>query len=169
MSGYETILNLVNATNPIQQPLTKDDISFSEPIPVKGPDYNTKITISSVPGSRYTGFVDVFYNRPSLDDLNNSVINNIISDVPFTPQIIIDLLNSSRDTEFTLSDLIHCPCPPDLDVGEVASVKIAVKSNCLTWIGDANVSVLYGLPSNIGELHHLLNHVCPNDGYLIYP
>ncbi len=78
MSGFESLLNLVNADNPIQQPLTAADITLSDPIEDIGPNWNTKVTISAVPGSRYTGSVDVCYNRVPLDALNNSVINEII-------------------------------------------------------------------------------------------
>jgi hypothetical protein len=177
MSGYESLLNLVNADNPIQQPLSLADVVFSDPIEDIGATWNTKVTISAVPGSRYTGTVDVCYNRVPLDALNNSVINNIISDVPFTPEIILNLLNSSRDTTFTLSDMRGCDCKPgckcncesinipNIELGDVASINLTIKSNSLEWIADTNVSVLYGLPSNIGLLHHLLNHVFPNNEY----
>lgn len=164
MSGYESLLNIVNADNPIQQPLTVADVAFSEPIADIGPNWNTKITITAIPGSRYTGSVDVCYNRVILDALNNSVINNIISDVPFTPEIILNLLNSSRDTTFDVSDMC-CVCIPDIELGDVASINLTIKSNSLAWIEDTNISVLYGLPTNIGLLHHLLNHVFPNDQY----
>lgn len=179
MSGFESLLNIVNSDNPIQQPLSASDVVFSDPVEDIGPNWNTKVTITAVPGSRYTGSVDVCYNRVPLDALNNSVINNIISDTPFTPELILSLLNASRDTNFTLSDMKCCDCDhdchcggfdiPDIGLGDVASINLTVKSNSLQWIGDTNVSVLYGLPTNISLLHQLLNHVFPNDGYFVIP
>jgi len=165
MSGFESLLNIVNADNPIQQPITAADVVFSDPIEDIGETWNTKVTITAIPGSRYTGSVDICYHREPLDVLNNSVINEVISDVPFTREMILNLLNSSRDTTFTLSDMACCFCVPDIELGDVASINLTVKSNSLEWIGDTNISVLYGLPTNIGLLHQLLNHVFPNDEY----
>lgn len=181
MSGYETLLNIVNADNPIQQPLTAADVVFSDPVIDIGPNWNTKVTITAIPGSRYTGSVDVCYHRELLDALNNSVINEVISDVPFTPELILSLLNASRNTTFTLSDMVCCDCGPvcncnkggisipDINLGDVASINLTIRSNSLAWIGDTNISVLYGLPTNIGLLHQLLNHVFPNNGYFVHP
>lgn len=179
MSGYESLLNLINADNPIQQPLTAADVVFSDPIEDIGENWNTKVIVTAVPGSRYTGSVEVCYNRVPLDALNNSVINEVISDVPFTPEMILNLLNSSRDTTFTLSDMQCCDCKhdcncntiniPDIGLGDVASINLTIKSNSLHWIADTNISVLYGLPTNIGLLHQLLNHVFPNNGYFVHP
>lgn len=165
MTGFNTLLNLVNANNLIQQPLTALDVTFSDPIVDIGSNWNTKVTVSAVPGSRYTGSVDVCYTRPHLVELNNSVINNMLSEVPFTPEIILDFLNTSRGTDFQYSDVENIPIPL-LCVGEIASINLTMKSNSLAWIGDTNISVLYGLPSNTNILHDLVNHILPSPGYL---
>lgn len=168
MSDANTLLNLINATNIIQQPLTLEDVSFSAPIIDIGDGWNTKVTVDSLPGSRYIGSVDVCYNRPHLVELNNSVINNIISEVPFTPEIILELLNTSRGTDFTVDDMEIITIPV-IGIGDVASITLTMKSNSLAWIGDTNVSVLYGLPSNTDILHQLVNHILPNNDYLTIP
>ena len=166
MSGFNSLLNLINSENPQQQNLTAADVSFSTPVVDVGFGWNTKVIVNSVPGSRYIGSVEVCYTRPNLLELNNSVINNIISEVPFTPEIILDLLNTSRGTDFTVTDMEVITIPV-INMGDVASITLVMKSNSLAWVGDTNVSVLYGLPSNTNILHSLLNNLFPSNGYFL--
>lgn len=164
MSGPNTLLNLINSENPHQKDLTLADVTFSEPTIDIGENWNTKVTVDSIPGSRYIGSVEVCYMRPHLAELNNSVISTIISEVPFTPEIILNLLNTSRGTDFTVGDMEEITIPV-INMGDIASITLVMKSNSLAWVGDTNVSVLYGLPSNTNLLHELLNHVFPSNNY----
>lgn len=167
-AGDYKLLNLINADNPIQQPLTLADVSFDPPVVDIGNGWNTKVRVNSLPGSRYIGSVDVCYHRPDLIELNNSVINNIISEVPFTPEIILDLLNTSRGTDFTVDDMEVINIP-SMNPGDATEVTLIMKANSFAWVGATNISVLYGLPTNTDILHNLLNHVMPNNNYLTLP
>lgn len=168
MTDYDKLLNLINSDNIVIPPLNVDDISFSDPVVDIGATWNTKLTVSSLPTSEYIGSVDVFYTRPNLIELDSTKINNLISEIPFTPEMIINLINANRGTNFNVSDL-ELISIPIMDIGDVASVTLIMKSNSLTWIGNIDVSVLYGLSNNTDILHNLLNHVFPTDGYFLIP
>lgn len=168
--SIDSFINLLNLENPSEYPFTSEDVTFSDPVTVFDADgrWNTKVTVSSINGSGYIGFVDVFYNRPSLLELDSDSIYDMISEYPFTPQIVLDILNSSRGTNFNTSD-VEILSLPLMNIGEVTPITVTMKQSSLEWTGAIEIYGLYGIPTNTDILHYLLNTRYPTNDYFTIP
>jgi hypothetical protein len=162
MSNADKLLALINADNPYPRPLTFDTVSFSAPLAVAGDGYNTKVTVSSVPGKMFIGNVDVFYHRIELTELGYT---GLLSEAQFTPESILASLNAQCGTDLTLAD-VEGFTVPTLEVGEPQTVVLTSKSDSFAWAGEKEVELLFGLPMEVNELHQLVTFTMPSDGYL---
>jgi hypothetical protein len=163
MSSQEKLLALINQDNPNPFPLTLAQVTFSDPVAVDNQLWNTKVTVSSVPGSGYYGDVDVNYKRNSFSELGDSV--TVMSELPFTIETIVALLNTTRATYLTVDDIESIEVSI-MDVGDIGTVVLNAKSTSLGWLGSVTLTALYGLPMDVDILHILMNHTLPSGGYL---
>lgn len=164
MSSPDKLLALINADNPHNPPLTFDSVALSNPAVDVGDAWNTKVTVSSVPGHGYFGDVDVFYTRPGLSVLGSNV--GLLSEQPFTADSIVSLLSAKRQADVTLSDLDVFTVPHLTVLGEMQSVVLVAKSDSLGWTGATEVALLFGLPPRVDLLHQLVTQIMPAAGYL---
>ena len=164
MTTISKLLELVNTGNPLSIPLTSDIVSFSDPVINYGVNWNTQITITANPGYYYTGSVNVFYKRIDLSVLNKI---SLLSDVPFTPEIIVSILKNIYNADVVINDFIPIDIPNLNNVGDTGTVVIEADSKSIGWNGkNDKVDLLFGLPFNINTLHQLLVDILPSPGYL---
>lgn len=162
MAIVDKLLDLINAKNPHKHPLTSDQVTFAAPVPNSDATWNTKVTVSSVPGKGYRGNVDVFYHRIELTELGTSI--GFISEEPFTPETIVSMLNEKLGITLTLTEL-DAVTVPAMTVGDIETVVLAAKSDSFGWVGEIGIDLLFGLPDN-DELHQLVTNTLPSSGYL---
>lgn len=161
---YDKLISLINEANINEHTLTKNEIALSNPIPDSSTTANTKINVLSIPGSGYIGDVDVFYNRIDLAELGTNL--SLLSEIQFSLDNIVSELSLSRVADLDLSDIENITIP-SMIVGDINNVTLTAKQNSLGWIGENNVSLLYGLSYNsVNPLHHLMNVVLPGANYL---
>lgn len=168
------ILQMLTAENPPPIPLTDQTVTVSDPVVSIGtnpgnltgrpPQWNTKVTLSAIPGSGYKGSVDVYYQRTSLLEAFTSS-RPLVQESPFAVQDIINKLDSRYQAMLTLDDLL--PVDPSLlptQSGIVTWLTLQAQPLSLAWVGAVRVALVYGIPDQARVLHHTLHHVLPN-GY----
>jgi hypothetical protein len=157
------LLNEANEKNSPKRPLTLINITPQVPQVLEGNEkHNTQVTIEGVLGRVYTGSQTLLYKRISLTDaLAGLQLRNI---VPFTTQMVIDMVNTQLGLFITIDDLEPFT-PPTLALNETASLTLIPKAESFGFVGQVQIQLMYGrtlLESVIGiRLLKLFNH--PND------
>ena len=163
MINTSTLLGLINQANPSSPVLSLNDVTFGFPQSDIGANYNTKITVSSVPGSGYFGTVDVFYHRIDLTELGQYL--KVLSEEPFTSDLIIQSIGRNRVADLDVRDF-EALTIPDLQIGDYGTITLTAEPKSLGWVGTTEVSLVLGLPENVDLLHTLMNFTLPSNGYL---
>ena len=163
VSSYDKLIDLLNKDNPYAVRFDSTNIVFSDPIPDDGDSWNTKLTISAVPGSGFIGSVDVTYHRIPLSDIGEG--NWLFSDEEFTIDTIVSILNTAKET-FLLATDMNTIAIPDMRVGDIETVVLSAHSKSLGWIGSVGVTITLGFPGIAEKLNLLVNNTLPGDGYL---
>lgn len=161
------LLAYINQHYPSRLLLTTNNVTLSTPTVYSGnanPAGNTDITITATTGEGYTGNITVNYNRLLLSSISTDTIQ-LLSEFPFTEEIILDELNTQFDLSLSASDVLLISVP-SLDIGDITTVNVQAAPDSIGWMGATNVSILYGLSSNIVELHDFVNNIMPSAGYL---
>jgi len=161
---YDQVLNYLNTDNVNQVPLTLADITFSNPVPSNITVDNTLITVSAIAGSGYEGSVELYYNRIDFAELGSTVW--LFSDIEFTTDIVISLLNTDRNCIFLDNTDIATLNIPYMVSGDVASVILTAQENSINWTGSTVLSLFMGFPIISNTLHELVNTTFPAPGYL---
>lgn len=167
MNRDQELLDLINAANIIEPAqLTLSDVRFYAPqidtSSLVG-KYNTKIVVEALPGSLYTGRTEVFYHRIPMTDLIGSML--FLTDEPVTMAHLLELINARSQSDLKIED-IEPIVISDLVEGDILNFKLKSKEPSLKWVGERNIEVLYGLPSNLNELYILMNITLPKPGYI---
>ncbi len=160
---YDQLLALINSSSNAAVPFDLTNISFGTQVPDSSTSQNTKITVQSVAGAGYVGSVDLFYNRISLTELGNVVW--LFSDVPFTPDSVIALLNASMNS-FLLVDDVDSVVIPTMRVGDICIVSLIAKPDSINWTDNIDTSLIIGFPSFEDSFNTLMNFTLPAAGYL---
>jgi hypothetical protein len=163
MAIIDQLVALINSANSRRAQLTAEQIVFSNPIPDVGPSWDTKVTVTAVPKSGYIGQVEVFYNRIQLSAMGSGL--SLISESPFTIESIASVLSETRNA-FLLDTDMQDFVISNMNVGDIRTVILKAKHDSLGWEGSLTITLLFGLPSNIGSLHTLMNNTLPNNNYL---
>jgi hypothetical protein len=163
MLVHDKLLELLNIDNPNTVIFDNNNISFSDPIAEVGNGYDTKILASALPGTLYTGSILLYYTRINLLELGNAVW--LFSDVPFTTDIVISILNTARNA-FLIVDDLETIIIPGMALGDIRSIVFTAKPNSVNWIGSNVASIIIGFPSIVNRLNTLLNTKMPTVGYL---
>lgn len=158
MTTKEIITGLINEANALDPPLDVSDVMFGVPVQDINATHNTRLSVSAVPSSGYTGNVDVFYDRIAL--ANTAPPSGFMSETPFTSQFIISQLNRHPEVPLEASDLSDVVVP-ELQVGDTVTLQVQAKDESLGWVGNVEVALLFGLPPNSDELYDLMNHQLP--------
>ena len=158
LSSYERLMELINSSNPQTTPFDSNSIKFSDPISDLGNGWNTKITISAMPDSKYEGTVDMHYTRIDLSRIGTGLW--LFSDYPFTIQNIVDILNATKNT-FLLSEDMGVINIPNMRTGDIDTIKLTTNPKSLGWIGEVNVNLIIGFPGIANILHQLVNFTLP--------
>ncbi|EKD22663.1 MAG: hypothetical protein ACD_84C00018G0004 [uncultured bacterium] len=159
MLPHDKLLELLNNDNPRQIKFDRTNVTFSNPIENIGEGYNTRINVDSVPGGGFLGNVDVFYHRINLADLGNDIW--LFSDMPFTEDMIISMLNTSRNAFLLASDL-DAMAVPIMAVGDIRSIVFTTQPNSVNWIGSNNAMLIIGFPGIVSRLDLFLNTTLPS-------
>lgn len=164
MNSKDKLLALINQHNPLPIPLSFSNVNFSLPIEDIGDNWNTVVRINALSVNLYSGYQDVYYKRNHVSELLPNGIG-LLSEEPFTFEKIINLLNDERNAEIDLTE-VEAVDLSNLDFGATETVQLKATDSSLGWIGETPMSVVFGLPSNINELHNLVNHTLPEPGYI---
>lgn len=157
------LLSEANEKNSPKRPLTLINVAPQTPVPLEGDEkHNTQVTIQGVPGRTYIGEQTLLYKRISITDaLADLQLRNI---VPFTTQMVVDMVNTQLGLFITLDDLEPFT-PPELALNETKTLVLTSKADSFGFIGEVEISLMYGrtlLQSVIGiRLLKLFAH--PND------
>lgn len=129
-SAVLQLLNRDNNTN-----IGFDKIAFGIPAPApSGYIRNTKMRVSSIPGSGFKNFVDVYYNRISLAAF---FITNPLTIDPIGPDTTYDLLaylNTNFGIHLDQEDVV-------LETISSSYVNLKAHPNSYTWIGSVNIQL----------------------------
>ncbi len=166
MSSKTKLLKLINDTNPIPIPLTFSQVRLLDPVIDEGDNWNTKVRIVAMESSYYTGYQDVYYKRNQLNKLINTGYG-FLSETPFTFEKIISLLNDERNADIDSSEIEYVSLE-NLSIGEIANITLHAHPSSHGWIGDVEFNAVYGLSSDINELHQIVNHTLPEPGYITW-
>lgn len=158
MSTKDILIALINDANHTVVPLTESDVTLSAPAANSATSKNTKIVVSSVDHSGYTGSVEVHYDRINLQLTEPA--GGYRSENDITVDDILAMLNVDSPVPLTVDD-VDIAIPP-LIIGEIRTITISAKSDSLGWNGDAQVSMLKGLTPNSDDLYNLMNHLLPS-------
>lgn len=138
LSSDNQVLNLIKSSN------NDADVSFSDvalgiPAPSEG-EKNTILTVSSIPNSRYTGSVDIEYDRLPLDGFLVYGPADLIIPPQGTLNNIVDGFNTLYGANLDYTDI-----PDNTDISSVdydgATVTFTALSSSFAYIGDLAVSV----------------------------
>ena len=162
MVTQETLLNMINAANTRRRYRFKlSDFTYGAPVPdATRPGCNTKIILTARLGSGFKGKVPVYYGRWLLGNAN--LPTTLISEAPFTPNVVLNVLDESTIASLTAEDATVVEIPP-MSVGEIRTVTITARDESLGWISSTNIALLFGLPPNVDELYELMNVSLPRD------
>lgn len=157
------LLSEANEKNQPKRPLTLINITPQVPVPLEGNEkHNTQVTIDGVPGRIYVGSQTLLYKRISLTEvLDGLQLRNV---VPFTTQMVLDMVNTQMGLFITLDDLEPFT-PPELALNETAALTLVSKPSSFGFLGSVEIELKYGrtlLESVIGiRLLKLFSH--PNN------
>lgn len=162
----EKLLALINADNPYKIPVSLSNVTLGAPVSISDPSTggpNTKITVSSLPGHGFYGDVDVVYHRLWLGELGT--LQLFSETEQFTAETILSMINAEKGTDFLPSDVVIEPELQTLTTGDMQTVVFTMNSDSVDWVGANEISLLFGLPENINELHQVISSLFPSGGY----
>lgn len=154
------LLKEANEKNVPKRPLSLINITPQAPVVLEGNEkFNSALTIEAVPGRVYVGQQTLLYKRISLTEaLADLQLRDI---VPFTPEMVIEMVNRQLGLFITAEDLEPFT-PPPLALNETATLTLVSKPQSFGFIGSVDIELMYGrtlLESVIGiRLLDLFKH-----------
>lgn len=142
MSKYDQLLAVINSDNPSPIPFDLTNITFSDPVPDTGANWNTKITVNAIPNAGFRGAIDLFYNRIDLAAIG--VDNWLFADVQFTEDIVLSLINTTRNAFMVPEDIAPLQIP-GMRYGDIINVPLISDPISVNWIGQNNLNLFIGL------------------------
>lgn len=161
MASIDKLLQLVNTHNSPSKPLSASNVTVAEVAAEAGTGYNTRVKLQAIEGVDYVSSVDVFYRRIDLAQVQDD--SGLISDVPFTPELIVQKINDNWATWLTVDDIVPFTIP-DLSDGEVHDVILTAKADSLYWFGSVSISLVEA--DVVNPLYTMLNVTMPSNGYI---
>ena len=161
---YDQLLALINQDNPVTPPFDLTNISFSNPVPNTTNSGNTMITVNALPNAEFVGSIDVYYNRIDFKDLDATVW--LFSDLPFTEDITVGLLNTFRNCIFLQATDIVPLTIPDMRIGDIVVMNLTAQPNSINWVGQTSMSMFMGFPVIANFLDELVNLEFAKPNYL---
>ena len=141
-NSIQRLLKEANEKNVPKRPLTLINISPQVPNVIEGNErFNSSVTIEGVPGRVYVGQQTLLYKRISLPEaLNDLQLRNI---VPFTPEMVIEMVNRQLNLFITADDLEPFT-PPELELNETASLTLVSRADSFGFVGSVEIELMYG-------------------------
>lgn len=150
MLNPDKLLAALNALNSPPEPFTMANIVLSAPAPYSGPNpWNTKITVTAVPGQGYSSSLDFYYHRIDLTELGALAIASAQS---FTMDGILVVLNGmntapdAENAELDVTDLQPVTLPNFSPNGDAQTITLQAVDSSIGWVGQTNVLLAYNLP-----------------------
>jgi len=139
----QAVLNCLNETN--GSLLTLSDVAFSSVSSGNFNGKNTKVTLTAVPDSGYTGTEDYSYNRLELTELdfNETQLGlNYIASNGQTIADIVSLINAFNQTKLTEADIQNWNTPvPHPPSGQTLAITLQADPQSYAWVGSATVEI----------------------------
>lgn len=141
-NSIQRLLKEANEKNVPKRPLTLINISPQIPVVVEDNEkFNSAVTIEGVPGRVYVGQQTLLYKRISLPEaLNDLTLRNI---VPFTPEMVIEMVNRQLNLFITMEDLEPFT-PPVLELNETATLTLTSRPESFGFVGTVEIELMYG-------------------------
>lgn len=157
--SFARVLTEVNEKNIPKYPLSLKNVKPGVPEAVVHEEFNTRMNLAAVPGTVYYNQVDIFYKRLTLSEiLPDATIRNTEA---FTPQLLIDMINSQYNLFLTIDD-VEAFVPPVLQYGESATITLVARDDSYGFLGAVEVEVTNGktvVESVIGvRILPIMNH-----------
>lgn len=157
--SFARVLTEVNEKNIPKHPLTLKNVKPGMPEPLVHEEFNTRMNLAAVPGTVYYNQVDIFYKRLTLSEILSDV--TIRNTEAFTPQLLIDMLNSQYNLFLTIDD-VEPFVPPVLEYGQSATITLTARDDSYGFLGSIEIEVVNGktvVDSVIGvRILPVLNH-----------
>jgi hypothetical protein len=141
MDSTDKLLQLLNETNDPLKTFTRINVGLVDvqSVEIDGPI--TKVTVTAVPGRGYSGSVDVQYHRL---DLSEVIAGKTVRSLnAMTPQIVIDLINSSLGLFLSVDDLLPFTTPTP-EEGTAVVIDIEAAPDSPGFMGLTQITVEYG-------------------------
>lgn len=162
-------LDLLNGANPSAVPLDDLIAVVSGPITDgSGGTISIGNAISEVAVNTnpyYSGLVYINYNQFDLSTITTDENGiQLMSEAPFTPQSIVEMIAEQYSVPLTLEDL-ETFTAPSMNVGDITTITLSAQATSLRWTGSVSIALLYGVPENLQSLHQLVANVMPAPMY----
>lgn len=147
LSGAQLIFQMVNRANPSLKlgPLSASNVTMGAATPLNGDltGKNSKITLTAIPGSGYSGSCTLTFNRL---DINQAFIQLGIPALSFqnnsygTSTDFIDYLNAAHGLNLQASDIVEEVLPAADTVGNI-SYTLKMDPSCLCFTGQLPLTI----------------------------
>lgn len=166
-TSSDKLLALLNTEFTPQIALSDVTINFSNLTSDDNPEWDTKLTVTGIPGKGYYGSVDVFYRRIGLEVLDTSA--PLRKEGTFNIDEITTMLNGMTDSFISRVDLDPVVIPV-LSPGDSKPLTLTAHPESLGWKGTTTVTLKYGRPTMEEVItRRQLSILRPPGGKLEYP
>jgi hypothetical protein len=158
MSSFDRIVDMIDEKNVLAFPLTRDNISLENLTSNPEKDWNTRVTVNSKRTGEYVGSVNIYYTRANLTELGSPL--QFMQEEPFTLESLCEIINKTKNCQITKEDLT-IDTLPDIESGMVVTFTLSASATSLVWLGNTQVNILTGIPSEAKNLDLFLNTTLP--------
>lgn len=148
-SSKGRLLEALNEDFTPQNTFTETNLRF-DAVTAEGIEgYNSKLTLSGLPGRGYYGSVDLFFNRLDLSVLEETpgIKIELRREGDWSVADVVTGLNGLRRAQLTEDDIEFSIAPPaGFAPGSEAEVQITAKNTSWQWQGDLDLKLVYGKP-----------------------
>lgn len=141
----QLLIELINEDNSLG--LTDELVEFGLPTTTTGedPPKNTSINVSALPGSGYTGNVDVTYDRvPTSGFVGTVDLTFQLGDAENVSDMIPEI-NALLNINLTENDYVDAPLPEfEGEPNEVIPVIITMDADSLVYLGSLTIQISAG-------------------------
>ena len=152
------LFELINSSNKARYKIKPTDVIASDPQLDISTNSNSKILLTAAPKSGMSGQLWVYYNRESVSNVR--LPTQLMSEITFTVESILLALNSKLLVPITLEDLEPFTLPV-LNVGDILTINLKAREESFAWIGETQLSILFGLPPNIDDVVAIFDNSLP--------
>lgn len=143
------VLDALNSEFTPQNQFTEANLRFDAIASDATEGFNSKITLSGLPGKGYYGSVDLLFNRLDLAVLEHTpgVMIELRREGDWSIADVVTGLNGLRRAKLTTDDIDFSIAPPaGFAPGSEVEAQITAKNTSYAWTGSLDVKLVYGKP-----------------------